>query len=1065
MSLSQPVTESVSFVTKDAVHCIFIDAECVLPSANRLDDYNTDSNSTYANGMVGSPFANLQILYAYQRVCDFPGWGRPLKNKTHDPSSCFSTGAGGHSNCVEEYVEYVYSLRNELLGWRFFFVSRDPEFSFDRGLSEAFKEETQRLARLRKTGLRIQPPKIRKTFCLPTSQRKWVREFLSPYLDAMFDDNSVTAEKLNIAVTMDLNNAANPAFTPKCLTLEWTNEVLLRRFGDRIDQRYRSVDVYHGTVAVNRHVPDNDFFEEPEAIVGVATVTKLLFPFNAYPVQHSCRDPKVFFFMDLRNPPETIERSLALKYGNLAGVDEDLLARYTNRIYQDNNKYMREEITRLLEAHETEQKENIALDPVRRRIQFDLRECASPEDRHRYRCSDPASLACTSTMFNDLDNPCDRVILDYHAGKVKDDEQWSTVEPKMYAMDRTLSEFGNLVSARMAISETTGGGIANLHKEIFMVQLTRCNAGDTEDSKLRTHFMFVGPPGSGKSYILDKHADTCIPNAVRWLSSQSEKANTTSEVYNGSQVLIDEAPAALITGGLDGTGDPNWKSFLSKGVIVTETACFDPDTKERYSTITISKRKSIVIAATNARVGGIPPAIISRFYVCDVPEQHRADMDAVLASRKIESDLRMQTEYAAYVDYWQKIQFLSFSLWARIRTSLFPRPNNELVLHISSLTFSYLYREHGVRVEKRDQERIMDMTMAVTIYHAIHKVFISGDVIRQGTPYHPTQLAKLIPYLHCTREHFYFAFSLLDQIVANPCALIVLDGLKHINNGYAHNDERFSPPTKERPYVDFNYYSVTLASVASGSDVLPLVAKLVVLNVANTTNFELSSDSVRDILGKFADMSTTCSRYDEHGNKTGEKHRIPVIRLRNSGFRSGIEISREFLDETITKRTNLVEEAIKASFDQYMPGTRLVTGMSKRYGYKTESSVPFIFTVIPVGDRSTYPTLVLPKDEHDNDLQMFLKTGKRQRMAESMYERCEYSIDKHCAEKWYASMGVRPEPESDGSEEEVYGVYPDDVIATYEREHAKPAACSTYAAPTHTSEEWRDVLDDPDFYS
>ena len=1076
MSLSAHVGESAKFPDKISVHTIFIDVECVIPAAGKLSDYNPDIDSTSANGLIGSAFDNLRMLNTYMAISFFPGWGLVIpntKDKSYNKNHCFLTSSLEYASCVEVYVEYIFALSGELVGWRFFFVACDPAFSFDRALTELFEIEATRMSRMRRASTSliqtVPKPNERKKFNLPSSQRMWVREYLSPYLGDRFDDNPSTVADLNSATSHPLNSTTNPAKTSRCLTLEYTNEILLRRFGNRIDQDYRNPDKYYATSNNTAPLGDNNFLDnEPPLVIATTVVTKLAFPFNAYPIQHSCLNPKVIMEMNIRDPPESIELAVSMRYGDDSALCDEDQQRNLDTVRRERNRHMRTEIDRLSNVSSNQKlPENPAIEPVRKRFRYDLDQLGTPEEKHGYRCGMYAATARTAVMFNNELNPCGRNILDWHQEKLKVEPRWGTARRCVPTIDPTLSDFGNAMVWAMNFSEEQGGGIANLHKEILMVQIARVMAGDVEKCKLRTHFYFGGPPGSGKSFILTKNEETAIPRTTQWLSNQSEKANSTTEVHNGYQLLIDEAPVVLIGRGVDGTGDASWKSLLSNGTTTTERAQINPDTRECESVITVAQRKMGVLIASNVHHSKIPGAIQDRVYCCEVPEQHRVDSDPILTSLRLESDPKMKAEYEDYIDYWQKIQFVSFHLWTAFETGCFPPVDSDLVLRLSSLTFSNLLKEHGISINKRSQEKIMRMTMAVTIHYAIHHVFMSGEVIPHGTPFCTTQLAQLIPHLTSTREHFYFAFSLMDQIVANPCSIIVLDTLSRINADYINDEDIFSAPTKERAYIDYNYRAITLSTTANGFEVIALVAKMVTARVASSTNFKFSSDSVQDIIAKLLEMSIECRVYGPDGILTNETHRIPVLRYRASALRSGIEISRCYIDNAINNRVNLVEEAIKSTFDRHMPHQRIVTGLSRRYSYKTDvaGNIPYLLHVIDVDkDRSKYPVTILPKDDYVSDLSTFLTTGKRQTAISSKFKHCDYSLDEFYAERWYAQVGARAVA-IDRTDREYYGSYPQSIIEAYAREHQAPIRSSgassksphhhtTQAYPMEEEEYW-----------
>lgn len=1032
MCLSPRVDITDRITGAHSVVVLFVDTLARIHMAPNFSDIEKNVDFTTERGLIGDPLSILRILYVLQYLASNIYLGLPkINEKTYDYRHGYSDG-GRVRNSVEEYVEFVYAKDGGgLLGHRIYFIVRDPNYSFDRALMQYWtKMRESKGAKRIKITPDLGPVSPLK---MPASQMAWVRDYLSPYTAGRFMDTADGSGDFGGATNDGLDMAGNPAGVTKCLTLEWSNEYITRRYGDVVNPVYTDITQYHvmeGSANGGHIIAD---FIDESIIQNIQTLRYINFPASAYPILYSNRDPKIAMYSDISRPPMTAADMVELKYGpqtddvTRARLEDEMSIREANRMALASGH--------LRDSTGAPPPVSQSLIQARECFRLARDRCATPEEYYEFTCSREAADVCISAQFNDPKNPAGAEIYTWYQELLKSSPSFCTVQPRMYTVDSTLSEFGNLMVTRMLDSEYNGGGIAVLHKEILMTQLARCIAGDIGPEKLRFHLMFTGPPGSGKSFIMTKNGETSITGSTRAISHQTEQANSTDMCMNGLQIHVDEAPMSFTGNGKDGTGNAQLKTTLSSGVVVSETCVVDTELQRRISIVTKSERKCQMFVASNLKRSAFAEAIADRFYMCSVPEQSRDDCDPILESLRLESNPNMKADNDAYNRYWQIVQFLSCMTWVRINVDPHFFIQMELVLKLSSVTFRYLKEAHGIDVSKRDRERIMMLTRALTIFHAINKVFMSGDVIKEGEIFDETMISKLLPYLISTREHFYMAFSMMDQVVVDPSHMIILEGIRAYLNTLP-TDTRFSPNSTDRSSTDYNFYAILLPPSVLANDVIYAVSKLVVGHIANTTNYKLSADAVSDIISGLVRRTIRVRLFSPTNEITDEVVSVPTARIRGHGYKHGLEISRQYLDHTLGHKMDIVNDAIRATFDPFMSISRVVTGQSMRYGYKSDaaSTLPFIFKVIDVGAVDHLPRIRMPKDDHVASVKHFLANGYSMEPV-TAFETMNESIDDIYADRWYTDCGVRPfeEPSHHGGAD--LGRYPECIIDRYIEEH------------------------------
>jgi hypothetical protein len=532
------------------------------------------------------------------------------------------------------------------------------------------------------------------------------------------------------------------------------------------------------------------------------------------------------------------------------------------------------------------------------------------------------------------------------------------------------------------------------------------------------------------------HEQLSVPKSLHRISVQTKKANTTDSCFNGQQMMIDEL-GDMFSGLGDGTGISDVKEVLTRGVLETETCTVDHENKSRTMILTRSERKSQHIACTNLAMGKLAPAMASRWYKHSVPVQSRLGVCPVNESFKMKNEQERKVLFEAFQLKMRVLQALANFLWTMIRMELIPPINMSLVTKVASVTFNHLNVDLGCEVDVRDRERVLMMTSYVTMYYAINKVFFSGTVLEEGTPFDYTQLLLCVPYLISVPEHFYFALSSMHNVVADPCLGIVLIAIKQIIEEEAVVENRYAAPHMKDGPVNYNYYSIPVTMLVNNQDVADAVSIKITSHVSRETNHALSKNSVLDILNWMVNQKKECFMYDDAGMVTHVRKTIASAQIRRTGVRYGMEISRTFLDEMLNNKVCLVTEAIKHTV---LRGgrSRIVMGMSMRNGVPSHPDISFpgLFKVIDVVE--TRANVVLEKARFKRHAMNTIFNLEGEEGDGSRFELCLFDQEEEYKMRWYAEIGWTRQEELVPNVG-VVGNYPQGFIDAWIRESAPPA--------------------------
>ena len=826
------------------------------------------------------------------------------------------------------------------------------------------------------------------------SKEELIRHAISPYRDEEFSDTV----KYNRAMSVRYDVNDNPASTKATLTLDHTNVLLTRAYGDLFSPLYIGEYFFrqqHPAAGGEGDDDDDGVFHPPQHAAAVGNPPQVAglppnairFPFLAYPVPHGFREPKCFFSMNLAAPPvvdPALPARVRLRNERVAArdcdVDEkpDLLLKGAGEIIKGRMASMVDVQTK------TEFRQSIE---VRRLLQF--------------------------VHHNDRLNPGGDSCHFWRREHIKANPNWSQFTQDALLVDSSLSAFGNKITKDLYELEVKCG-VAVLHSEILYIQLASLLSFDVKDGKFRLHTLFHGPPATGKSFILDMHDMLSPQGMVHWIAVQTKRANTTEECFNGMQMVMDELGEMFTSKG-DGTGMQEIKTLLTKGELETEMAWVEDG--KRITIMTKSQRKCQWITCSNERPSVLPAPVRDRFYMHFIPAMYRPKYDPVLEMERIRADPSRMLLIEELGERWKSIYDLSNQYWVanRISDELMPSIDTSFASQILAIMFEHVKLTFGIEIPLRARSSILDFARAICLYDAITEVFFSGRVIPPGTLFSENHIFHLIPYLFVKREHVYFAFSKLHQLIVDPALPSVIVAIRHLIENEPLVNNRYAASSDGGGDINYDYYLVPVSGMASNDNIADSVATKLAGVVKQTCDQTISVEIIRDLIEWLVSQQKRCRRFSGSDGALldGPPVNMPVANIRRAGTsKYGLEISRAFVDEFLADHRDVILSAINCSIDEFCPQSRFVTGITFKGGCDLPDPTihspkghiyPFIYKVLDVNPNN-HRRITLEKKGHQRFLERFF-AGENTLQTELKFEVCQTDKETACRQEWLNKHG------------------------------------------------------------
>ncbi len=862
------------------------------------------------------------------------GRTKEVKEKQHQ---LFKSG-DNFRPCIEEYVYYARARDGELLGWMFLYVIQDESFTYEKALQVYWSE----VAKAAKERRHVQDAKRPKHVGCNTdlilakmpTKHAFLNNALFPYLGDGLDQ-----QQRDNAVGFPLDDNKNPARLPATCTVEYAIGLI---------KRAHPVSWEHSLAAFRTEVvdlgdQDDDLFAEvPEAQGGAGK--RVRFPGGAYCVPVDFRDPSNLLNMNLVTPPDDADiNNPDFRRKQRRGVITEAPAREPGHAMREGRIWLEKETRGKTLAQRYEFLRTTKYTEFFQTVLAD-------DDKN------PGGLrhnTCFDAYMQEGLVTCTYIPPD---------------------LDPTLTAFGNNM-ARFSYKIELFADIAYVSSHVMLLVFASMNIGDIESTDMRVHVVFTGDPAVSKSHIIVTFARLCPPNSTHEVASQSKKAMTTDSNQNGLILTMDEL-GEHITGEGDGTGSSTLKTMLVTGQIRTET-CLWEDGK-RVLVETVTERKCNAFGATNKDMSDVHFSVTSRFLVVVVTYVRRPGFNAISETMKTRSSATRTANFDRFAREEIIIKCIAIRYWTAVRLGALPRPNFGVVPDVAADLFGILATEHGNHVAIRDEQRVLDLTLGLCMYHAIREVFFSGRVVAMGATYSDAMLPDLVPYLVATREQLYYAVTLAHQIVVDARTCIVLRALKYIaengetpvhnsfNGGSGNSFNQTSAEKQQaaqarshraelRGHLSGSDYCIEINKTSSIYETQGMVAAEVYRAIERMRPKPLPMSEIKLVLGRLEDTKRP-------GGAPGETIAKTMSQAERDEFGVAYTVSRAYVDSYTSSGHSSLVAAIRKTMDRKFKIPRILTGLplvTPQEGYG-DHVFPWLFEVIDV--RETDRTAVVKVD-------------------------------------------------------------------------------------------------------
>lgn len=908
---------------------IWISKEAILPTFGKLSDFKRDAKLSVERGQLHcDPEFSMKLLYTIQHIVNRTELGLNDNNGEElPPATPFYLNNLTNEFCdsTEEFVEFIYSVPplRVLLGWRFWFLAQNENYSFDTALRKLMCPPP--LKKGRRPFIPFPPPSLpvkRSRYDMPIGEelpnvlepasciKHWIDYALSPYMCERLSDPVLSR---NI-YARGINDRENPANVLNCLTFEYSSRIIqqtcpqcdpvyldpdnyYRNNADLEQQREEEEDDDDENVLVhaNAHAPENPHHLFVRDIIS--------FPRGGFYVNVNSRDPAIFFRIDLSRPPLDPQN-----------------AEWTRRVREHRERTQLSSLDRPtigILIKKSAQEINVKLDTM------------TPDQIAEYRTSPEFLDMFRSLCAQDDFDQGGLLLSRWYENRVHADPNLSFVRANNRLIDSTLSEFGNRIAYDMLFIEEAAG-VSYLHLEILSSLQFTMSSGNMSLDINRTNFCLLSPPGVGKSYFLSCRESLLPEGFIQTFGHQTRRSMTTEVNYNGRQCHLDEA-SELFTGVGDGSGNADIKSLISKGYIDSFTTLVEG--RSRITVVTRTWMISQIFICSNLPT--LPLAIRDRFITFFVPSLDRRDKQPAIEAARILTDEKFKERHGKLKEHWSKFLFLSSRYWrlTQYGPRIMPLVDNSLAIELGASVFRSLNDDYGILVDTREQQRILLACVSVCLYDAISEVFETDKYFPAGTPFCASQLFQLIPHLVVTQEHFIYTVTLFEQVMVNPMVPFVCRAILDIVNEKRDTDEMYAPGDAYGTY-QYDYYFVPSTLAASKSLVQDLVATRVRERVRIMFDQSISLSMTMDILNWFM-LQTKSVNVRRHGENavSGNARSLSVASVINAANRCGFKILRDFVDSIIRQRESVVMTCLKKTITDQCTQQRFITGTSYRFGF------------------------------------------------------------------------------------------------------------------------------------
>jgi len=993
------ITKGIDIINEEKVIVFYYSKKNLIDSTSSLTSIATKIDYVHSRKLTIPADSNLNLLYYLQYVtcrCHL-GSNMIIESAAMDKyAHCYlSSSTGKLHDRIEQYIEEVKTRSGVIVGWRFFYVIKDPFYILDvalENLCQDLNEPKERdFGRAKKLAAAAQLNKKNNLSEYEQEigdiRQKDYKGF-PDYVKPLFDIGHWKEWALHYAFyttgnndlyhqarTCTLTDSENPIISPKVFNFTHSVDLInVYESQEDIDfDFYSNKDLYFSStinisnatlttneddgisiVGSDEEEEDDEIEVEEGSFIDTNLTQQIATPIttecnqlhlplnNSYYVPHRFVHPNILlkcnFNFDIKYKDQIVNN---IDDDNDDGDDDD----------NEANKNSDTRIINLTELREKNVIEKFTVEHLKS-IPFNTKAKNVVETIKQFYKENPINIydllntenneAKMNTIMLDLDRLLNEQEIS-NPGGFKTTEWFRTLTSEqrvlnkqnsthLIHMSHDLSDFGNIMTREIYFMELYLG-ISHIHSDLLMAGIISLDLYEVVQERLRFNLLMIGNSQSGKSFIMEELQKLLVPGTFQRTTAQTDNSLTSTEVnFNGIQQHYDELPSAFIKQGEDRSGFAALKSMLTVGKTFTKTCYYKKGEPVRLQHETVCSMMNQTVACSNARIHTIPKPILSRLYTRPIYEIERLDINLLAEKYDTIHDVTKQTITNDFFFKWHMTAVITNRIELLcMEGALYI--NLDVCNELLSRVRKHLIQTTAIKLDIRSCEQIAIYAKSLTVFYAINKVFFSGEVLPIGVEYDDTYIMRCAQFLICTTEIFFYAFTTLSDLYVNPTLKLFIDWVKKkIEIGRQSLHDMFAAYSVESdPYY---YFIPVKHSYSDAKSLQSVLAAAIYDEISTTPNiYNTTEDNVWMTIKSLTERFNLC---DVVPLTTDEQPKISqlIMRYYNDKKSTGFLILKQYVDGFDQIWENLIPGIMDLISDRYIPPhTKFVSGMTYKFGY------------------------------------------------------------------------------------------------------------------------------------
>ena len=919
------------------------------------------------------------------------------KKKVLVEKPMFESQDGNVVDRVEEYVETVRAIDDSVLGWRLWFVVRDPSFDLDKALLSEFYWNREELKALRYGG--SISGKTQELYVV--DETDWIMRIANYYTmpsetRANFNKRAPTAE-----LHYPLHHANNMA---SCRNLFRATDAISESIflGTSVNPDYIQPDNYlmayqirfpHGALYVPRAERHPDFFHHVVLVENAMTRRPLLRLSQDHALKVIQEKREVVQLMRLRTSSEGNVLTQVLEANEADLMVFTQRERELERKIHDSANLDEGEVAALVEQLEQER-----IKVAQRMNQWHT----SPEilDRINILFTSPDALSPGYAA-------CVRWVIDQMNDAAKSGKKWSAMRTEHAPLDRDLNVFAHFITRELFLYEHVIG-VTSMHQELLFLMIHRLNSFDVRRDRLKSNIVFIGPAAAGKSMQLRFTKECSVPGWFRDITMETKKAYATDANFDQMGFFHDELGEQYLEGGDTNEGSSLIKTMLSEKKLETNTIDVETRTTRTY----VALMDIQMFACTNADRDKIPPPLATRFLISEVSQYKRPGVDMSLKESELQSDVRDKNAYAVLRDELRVVQSMACLVDMLIAVKILPQIDMTAAhLYLAAVTAQLL--KNSISIEPRMRTQIENCVRDCAMYEAVRRVFCTfevfpGDPVRE---FKYSDLLRVRPYLFATEQHVVFTLTHMRDIIVDSSKELVIDILvKMTIDQQVPKFLHVGVDANGHPIHDFNYFFIDTGMGSDSEKILTNLAKKINDTMKQRSQRVLHLPMIKKVLRTLSCESLQFGqRYESADvlNTNAPPENQLLLRIESDSGKTGVAVSRHFMKQKQDmKEKDVILAAIDTLSTKHTPKRRLVTGNTMR---STVCMYPYLVTMYEQAPDPSKETLAQNLAYRAPGFGECLGGKERKNAHDTAYLTLDRSVEVYCYEKFFTANQIEEE--------------------------------------------------------